>query len=69
MVNGQEPGTNGILSIYEHGKVYSPILYIIERMKNDYPQLFDYQFDEKKGNWTIHSDSKTIIAIKGRPIY
>ncbi len=66
VVNGQEPNTNGIYSIYEHGSVYSPVLFIIESMKKGYPHLFDYQYDEKNGILTLISDGETVIAEKGR---
>ncbi|WP_163581843.1 glycoside hydrolase family 2 protein [Gracilibacillus saliphilus] len=66
IVNGQEPNTNGIFSIYEHGSIYSPILFIIERIKNDFPKLFDYQYDEENGIMTLVSDGYTVTAEIGR---
>ncbi|WP_052352950.1 glycoside hydrolase family 2 protein [Neobacillus dielmonensis] len=66
VVNGQEPDTRGIYSSYEHGSIYSPILFILERMKNTQPHLFDYDYDVEKGLLTLTSDGKTIIAEKGR---
>ncbi|MDF2935327.1 MAG: hypothetical protein K0Q90_700 [Paenibacillaceae bacterium] len=66
LVNGQEPDTRGILSIYNHGSIYSPILYILERIKNNRPQLFDYTYDADKGILTLTSGGTTVTAEKGR---
>ncbi|ASA20342.1 glycoside hydrolase family 2 protein [Paenibacillus donghaensis] len=66
LVDGQEPDTRGILSIYDHGSIYSPILFILERIKSQRPQLFDYSFDPEKGILTLTSDGTTVTAEKGR---
>ncbi|UOQ86404.1 glycoside hydrolase family 2 protein [Gracilibacillus salinarum] len=66
VVNGQEPNTYGILSIYEHGSVYSPLLFILESMKRDFSHLFDYHYDEQNGVLTIKSEGRTVIAEQGR---
>ncbi len=64
LVNGQEPDTRGILSIVDHGAIYSPILYILERMKSQKPQVFDYSYQDKV--LTIHSGSHVVKAEVGR---
>ena len=64
LVNGQEPDTRGILSIVDHDAIYSPILYILERMKSQKPQVFDYSYQDKV--LTIHSGSHVVKAEVGR---
>ncbi|CAM3553237.1 glycoside hydrolase family 2 protein [Marinicrinis lubricantis] len=66
VVDGEEPNTNGILSIVSHGSIYSPILFILERIKNDRPELFDYHYDDKRGILTITSGGTKVVAEKGR---
>lgn len=66
LVDGQEPDTRTILSIYDHGSVYSPILYILEYIKANRPELFDYSYDPEKGILTLTSDGQTVTAEKGR---
>jgi beta-galactosidase len=66
LVNGQEPDTRGIRSIYNHGSVYAPILFILERIKGAIPDLFDYTYEKNRGILTIQSDSNAVIAEKGR---
>ncbi len=64
LVNGQEPDTRGILSVVDHGAIYSPILYILERMKAQKPDYFDYTFENK--TLTILSDGHVVKAEVGR---
>jgi beta-galactosidase len=66
LVNGQEPDTRGILSIYNHGSIYSPILFILDRIKGARPQLFDYSYDPAKGLLTLSSGGTTVTAETGR---
>ncbi|GIP16368.1 beta-galactosidase [Paenibacillus montaniterrae] len=66
LVDGQEPDTRGIMSIYDHGSIYSPILFILERIKNDRPELFDYSYDAEAGILMLSSNKKCVIAEKGR---
>jgi beta-galactosidase len=66
LVDGQEPDTRTILSVYDHGSVYSPILYILEYIKAIRPELFDYSYDRKKGILTLSSDGQTVTAEVGR---
>ncbi len=66
LVDGQEPDTRGIFSILDHGSIYSPILFILERIKNARPELFDYRYDSGKGVLTLTSKGKTVTAEKGR---
>lgn len=64
LVNGQEPGTNGVLSVVDHGSIYSPILFILESMHNARPEAFDYRFEN--GVLTLTSGSDTVTAEVGR---
>lgn len=66
LVDGQEPDTRGILSVYNHGSIYSPILFILERIKNMRPELFDYAYDADKEMLTLTSGGTTVTAEKGR---
>lgn len=66
LVDGQEPDTRGILSVYNHGSIYSPVLFILERIKNMRPELFDYSYDGTKGILTLTSAGTTVTAEKGR---
>ncbi|MNC14059.1 hypothetical protein D3C75_618250 [compost metagenome] len=66
LVDGQEPDTRGILSVYNHGSIYSPILFILERIKNMRPELFDYTYDTAKEALTLTSGGTTVTAEKGR---
>ncbi|MFA9556742.1 glycoside hydrolase family 2 protein [Evansella sp. AB-rgal1] len=66
VVDGQEPDTRGVLSVVDHGSIYSPIIFILERIKLHRPDLFDYHYDSDKGVLTLTSDGHTVIAEKGR---
>lgn len=66
LLDGQEPDTGGILSVYDHGSVYSPILFILNRIKQARPHLFDYTYDSVNGILTITSQGTTVTAEKGR---
>jgi beta-galactosidase len=66
LVDGQEPDTRGILSVYNHGSIYSPVLFILERIKNMRPELFDYSYDGDKQILTLTSGGNTVTAEKGR---
>ncbi|MFR8033466.1 MAG: glycoside hydrolase family 2 protein [Lachnospiraceae bacterium] len=64
LVNGQEPDTRSILSIVDHGAIYSPILFILERMKSQKPEAFDYSYENKV--LTIRSGGHVVQAEVGR---
>ena len=64
LVNGQEPDTRSILSVVDHGAIYSPILFILERMKSQKPQTFDYSYEDKV--LTIRSHGHVVKAEVGR---
>lgn len=66
LVDGQEPDTRGVRSIYDHESVYSPILYILKRIKEKRAELFDYEYDESTAVLTIKTKEHTVIAEKGR---
>ncbi len=64
LVNGQEPNTDGVLSVVDHGSVYSPILPILRSMHGGRPQAFDFSFDGKI--LSIVSGGHTVQAEVGR---
>jgi beta-galactosidase len=66
LLDGQEPDTKGVLSIYDHEAVYGPIIYILERIKDRMSDVFDYEYDENTATLTIKSNNNTIIAKKGQ---
>ncbi len=66
LVDGQEPDTRGIFSIFDNGSIYGPILFILEYIKNKKHGLFDYKYDTGKGTLTLISNGSTVSAEKGR---
>lgn len=66
LVNGQEPDTHGILSIVDHGSIYSPILYILERLHSQKPEAFSYSYDSGERTLVIESGGRRLTAQAGR---
>jgi len=64
LVNGQEPNTNGTLSKVDNGAIYSPVLFILERMHSSRPEVFSFSFDGKI--LTIDSGTNHVTAEVGR---
>ena len=64
LVNGQEPNTNGTLSKVDNGAIYSPVLFILERMHGGKPEAFSYSFENNV--LTIDSGDNHVVAEVGR---
>ena len=64
LVNGQEPNTNGTLSKVDNGAIYSPVLFILERMRGSIPDVFSYSFENNI--LTIDSGDNHVTAEVGR---
>ncbi len=64
LVNGQEPNTNGTLSKVDNGAIYSPVLFILERMHGGRPEAFSYSFENNV--LTIDSGENHVVAEVGR---
>lgn len=64
LVNGQEPNTNGTLSKVDNGAIYSPVLFILERMHGGRPEAFSYSFENNV--LTIDSGDNHVTAEVGR---
>ncbi len=64
LVNGQEPNTNGTLSKVDNGAIYSPILFILQRMHGGRPDAFSYSFENNV--LTIDSGENHVVAEVGR---
>lgn len=64
LVNGQEPNTNGTLSKVDNGAIYSPVLFILERMHGGRPEAFSYKFEDNV--LTIDSGENHVVAEVGR---
>lgn len=65
MLNGQEPDFRGVRAVNKNGAVWGNVMCIIERMKANFPDRLDFDWEGDRQTLTVHSGGKTIIAQAG----
>ena len=65
MLNGQEPDFRGVRAVNKNGAIWGNVMCIIERMKANFPDRLDFDWDTENQRLTVHSGGKTIIAQAG----
>jgi len=65
MLNGQEPDFRGVRAVNKNGAIWGNVMCIIERMKANFPERLDFDWDAENQRLTVHSGRKTIIAQAG----
>lgn len=60
--NGQEPDTRGVRTVNKNGSIWGAVICILERMKGELGDVFDYEYDQKKERLTLTSGGHTVIA-------
>ena len=65
MLNGQEPDFRGVRAVNKNGAIWGNVMCIIERMKANFPDRLDFDWDAENQRLTVHSGGKTIIAQAG----
>ena len=63
LINGQEPDTRGTLSVVDHDGVFSPVLYILEALHRQRPDLFDWSYED--GVLEVNSGDTHAVAQTG----
>lgn len=65
MLNGQEPDFRGVRAVNRNGAIWGNVMCIIERMKQNFPDRLDYEWNAEAQRLTVHSGGHTIIAQAG----
>ena len=65
MLNGQEPDFRGVRAVNKNGAIWGNVMCIIERMKENFPDRLDYEWDAEAQRLTVHSGGHTIVAQAG----
>ena len=65
MLNGQEPDFRGVRAVNKNGAIWGNVMCIIERMKQNFPDRLDYEWDAEAQRLTVYSGGHTIVAQAG----
>ena len=65
MLNGQEPDFRGVRAVNRNGAIWGNVMCIIERMKANFPDRVDFDWDAVSQTLTVRSGGRTIIAQAG----
>ncbi len=65
MLNGQEPDFRGVRAVNRNGAIWGNVMCIIERMKANFPDRLEFDWDASSQKLTVHSGGRTIIAQAG----
>lgn len=60
--NGQEPDTRGVRTVNKNGSIWGAVICILERMKGELKENFDYEYDAQKEKLTLKSGGHTVVA-------
>lgn len=60
--NGQEPDTRGVRTVNKNGSIWGAVVCILERMKGELGDVFDYTYDPKEESLTLTSGGHTVVA-------
>ncbi len=66
LINGDEPDTHSIRSVYEDYGVWGPVLYILERLVQRDPDRLSYTYDPDVKRLVVKSGGHEILAETGR---
>ena len=66
LVNGQEPDTRGVRTVNKNGSIWGSVVCILERLKNEYSDGFEYKYLPEKKQLVLTSGSDTVTAEAGR---
>lgn len=65
LINGDEADTHGMRVEYEHGAVWGPIVYVLERIKRVFADFVDYTYDSDNKILTINSKGYSVVLQVG----
>lgn len=66
LINGQEPDTRGVRSVNKNGRIWGAVLCILERMRSEYTDSFDFEYLPKEKRLIIKSGDHIVEAEAGR---